>query len=336
MIDVSHVTKEFVSPKKYPGLKGAIKGLFSNEKVRKVAVDDVSFHINKGEIVGYIGSNGAGKSTTIKMMTGILTPTSGKCEINGVDPVKHRKRNAQNIGVVFGQRTQLWWDLPLSESYTILKEIYNVSDEDYKERMEFLNRVLSINDFISQPVRNLSLGQRMRADLGAALLHNPPVIYLDEPTIGLDIVVKDNIRNAIKEINEKYNTTVVLTTHDIGDIEELCDRIIIIDNGKKIYDGSLDDLMNTYGTHRKVILEVKNVDKTENIPFDSILNVSKDDYEIVLDKSNNTVSVSFDKNQMNVSDVIENVMKETEVKDIKIIETELADIVKKIYKSEVL
>lgn len=267
MIEVSHVSKEFVSPKKYPGLKGAIKGLFSNEKVRKTAVDDISFHINKGEIVGYIGSNGAGKSTTIKMMTGILTPTSGKCVINGIDPAEQRKKNAQNIGVVFGQRTQLWWDLPLSESYTILKEIYNVSDEAYKERMEFLNRVLEIDDFINQPVRNLSLGQRMRADLGAALLHNPPVIYLDEPTIGLDIVVKDNIRNAIKEINEKYNTTVVLTTHDIGDIEELCDRIIIIDSGKKIYDGSLEDLLNTYGTHRKVILEVKNLDKVRNLPI---------------------------------------------------------------------
>ena len=333
MIEVSHVSKEFVSPKKYPGLKGAIKGLFSNEKVRKTAVDDISFHINKGEIVGYIGSNGAGKSTTIKMMTGILTPTSGKCVINGIDPAEQRKKNAQNIGVVFGQRTQLWWDLPLSESYTILKEIYNVSDEAYKERMEFLNRVLEIDDFINQPVRNLSLGQRMRADLGAALLHNPPVIYLDEPTIGLDIVVKDNIRNAIKEINEKYNTTVVLTTHDIGDIEELCDRIIIIDSGKKIYDGSLEDLLNTYGTNRKVILEVKNLDKVRNLPIDKILKVKKDDYEITVDDVNNTLSVSFDKTQMNVSDIIENVMKETEVKDIKIVETELADIVKKIYKS---
>lgn len=333
MIEVSHVSKEFVSPKKYPGLKGAIKGLFSNEKVRKTAVDDISFYINKGEIVGYIGSNGAGKSTTIKMMTGILTPTSGKCVINGIDPAEQRKKNAQNIGVVFGQRTQLWWDLPLSESYTILKEIYNVSDEAYKERMEFLNRVLEIDDFINQPVRNLSLGQRMRADLGAALLHNPPVIYLDEPTIGLDIVVKDNIRNAIKEINEKYNTTVVLTTHDIGDIEELCDRIIIIDSGKKIYDGSLEDLLNTYGTHRKVILEVKNLDKVRNLPIDKILKVKKDDYEITVDDVNNTLSVSFDKTQMNVSDIIENVMKETEVKDIKIVETELADIVKKIYKS---
>ena len=202
MIEVSHITKEFVSPKKYPGLKGAVKGLFSNEKVTKKAVDDISFSIEAGEIVGYIGSNGAGKSTTIKMMTGILNPTKGQCLVNGIDPGKQRRENAQNIGVVFGQRTQLWWDLPLSESFTILKEIYDVSDEDYKERMVFLNNVLELQEFFDRPVRTLSLGQRMRADLGAALLHNPKVLYLDEPTIGLDLVVKDNIRKAIKEINE--------------------------------------------------------------------------------------------------------------------------------------
>jgi len=257
MIELKNVSKEFVSPKKYPGFKGAIKGLFSNEKVRKVAVDDISFSIKKGEIVGYIGSNGAGKSTTIKMMTGILNPTTGTCLVDGIDPSKNRKENAQNIGVVFGQRTQLWWDLPLSESFTILKEIYDVSDEAYEEQMEFLNRVLELDEFFDRPVRTLSLGQRMRADLGAALLHNPKVLYLDEPTIGLDLVVKDNIRHAIKEINEKYQTTVILTTHDIGDIEELCNRIIIIDEGKKIYDGTLDNLKDTYGTRRKVTMEVR-------------------------------------------------------------------------------
>ena len=257
MIELKNVSKEFVSPKKYPGFKGAIKGLFSNEKVRKVAVDDISFTIGKGEIVGYIGSNGAGKSTTIKMMTGILNPTTGTCLVDGIDPSKNRKENAQNIGVVFGQRTQLWWDLPLSESFTILKEIYDVSDEAYEEQMAFLNRVLELDEFFDRPVRTLSLGQRMRADLGAALLHNPKVLYLDEPTIGLDLVVKDNIRKAIKEINEKYQTTVILTTHDIGDIEELCSRIIIIDEGKKIYDGTLENLKDTYGTRRKVTMEVR-------------------------------------------------------------------------------
>lgn len=331
MIEVNHVSKEFVSAKKYPGLAGAVKGLFSSEKVHKVAVDDVSFHINKGEIVGYIGSNGAGKSTTIKMMTGILTPTKGTCQVNGIDPSRHRKKNAQNIGVVFGQRTQLWWDLPLSESFTILKEIYNVSDEAYKERMDFLNRVLELNEFFTQPVRNLSLGQRMRADLGAALLHNPPVLYLDEPTIGLDLVVKDNIRDAIKEINANYNTTVILTTHDIGDIEELCNRIIIIDSGKLIYDGSLADLKEQYGTTRKVVMEVKEPAKLANLPLDTMLSVSKDAYSIEADEENSSITVSFDKNQLHVSDVIAQLMQSTEVKDIKIQETELAGIVKEIY-----
>ncbi|MDD6069254.1 MAG: ATP-binding cassette domain-containing protein [Clostridiales bacterium] len=331
MIEVNHICKEFVSAKKYPGLKGAIKGLFSREKTRKVAVDDISFHIGKGEIVGYIGSNGAGKSTTIKMMTGILTPTKGTCLVNGVEPCKNRKKNAGNIGVVFGQRTQLWWDLPLSESFTILKEIYDVSDEDYAERMEFLNRVLELDDFFSQPVRNLSLGQRMRADLGAALLHNPKVLYLDEPTIGLDLVVKDNIRSAIKEINEKYETTVVLTTHDIEDIEELCNRILIIDNGKLIYDGSLEDLKEKYGTTRKVIMEVQNPKQAEKLPLWEYLSVKESDYEIQADGANSTITISFDKNKLQVSDVIGQMMQHTQVKDIKVQETELAEIVKAIY-----
>lgn len=331
MIEVKHVTKEFVSPKKYPGLKGAIKGLFSNEKVRKVAVDDISFSIDKGEIVGYIGSNGAGKSTTIKMMTGILTPSKGECLIDGVDPSKERKKNAQNIGVVFGQRTQLWWDLPLSESFTILKEIYHVSDEEYKEQMKFLNRVLDLEEFFTRPVRNLSLGQRMRADLGAALLHNPKVLYLDEPTIGLDLVVKDHIRDAIREINQKYQTTVVLTTHDIGDIEELCNRIIIIDGGKKIYDGSLDDLKDQFGKMRKVTMEVRNPAEAAELNLAKELGVSQELCKVDADEENSSIIVSFDKHKIQVSDVIAQFMKKTEVKDIKIQETELSEIVKEIY-----
>lgn len=329
IIEVKNVSKEFVSPKKYPGLKGAIKGLFSNEKVRKLAVDDISFSIAEGEIVGYIGSNGAGKSTTIKMMTGILTPSKGECLIQNIDPSKERKKNAQNIGVVFGQRTQLWWDLPLSESYTILKEIYGVSDEEYKERIEFLNEVLDLDEFFTRPVRNLSLGQRMRADLGAALLHNPKVLYLDEPTIGLDLIVKDKIRQAIKDINEKYHTTVILTTHDIGDIEELCNRIIIIDDGKKIYDGTLENLKEKYGTMRKVTMEVKRGSKVEKLDLSALLSVPKDAYRI--EEDNGNITVSFDKNKLRVSDVIEQFMKHMEVSDIKIQETELSEIVKAIY-----
>lgn len=331
MIEVKHIYKDFVSPKKYPGLKGAIKGLFSNEKVVKRAVEDISFNIEKGEIVGYIGSNGAGKSTTIKMMTGILNPTKGECLVNGLNPSKNRRKNAKNIGVVFGQRTQLWWDLPLSESFTILKEIYNVSDEDYEKRMEFLNKVLELQDFFDKPVRTLSLGQRMRADLGAALLHNPKVLYLDEPTIGLDLIVKDNIRNAIKEINEKYQTTVILTTHDIEDIEELCSRIIIIDEGKKIYDGSLQKLKDTYGTKRKVEMEVKQADKVNKAKLAGLLHISENDFQMELDKTNNVLSIIFDKSMLQIPQILSAVMEMSEVSDIQIQETELAEIVKEIY-----
>ena len=332
MIQVEHIVKEFVSPKKYPGLKGAIKGLFSTEKVHKMAVDNISFTIDEGEIVGYIGSNGAGKSTTIKMMTGILTPTKGRCLINGIDPSKDRMVNAANIGVVFGQRTQLWWDLPLSESYTILKEIYDVSDEDYKERMVFLNQVLDLPDFFDKPVRTLSLGQRMRADLGAALIHNPKVLYLDEPTIGLDLVVKDKIREAIREINEKYQTTVILTTHDIGDIEELCSRIIVIDEGKKIYDGGLADLKETYGTRRKVIMEVRTIQQAKTLDWGRILEKDASVFSLETDEANNQIAITFDKNDLQVSDVISAAMAATEVKDIQIQETELSEIVKAIYR----
>ena len=343
MIEVKNVSKEFVSPKKYPGLKGAIKGLFSNEKVSKIAVDDISFSIKKGEIVGYIGSNGAGKSTTIKMMTGILTPTKGECLVDGLNPSENRKQNAQNIGVVFGQRTQLWWDLPLSESFTILKEIYDVSDEMYQSQMEFLNEVLGLQEFFDKPVRTLSLGQRMRADLGAALLHNPKVLYLDEPTIGLDLVVKDNIRKAIKEINAKYQTTVILTTHDIGDIEELCSRIIIIDEGKKIYDGTLEHLKDTYGSKRKVVLEVKNVEAVQKLNLAETLGLQIDATNITgevvenaaytadLDADKKIYTVTFDKHKLQAPQILSAVMEVTEVTDIKLQETELAEIVKEIY-----
>lgn len=331
MIEVKHITKDFISPKKYPGLKGAIKGIFSTEKVLKRAVDDISFKINDGEIVGYIGSNGAGKSTTIKMMTGILNPTKGECIVNGINPSKQRKINAKNIGVVFGQRTQLWWDLPLSESFTILKEIYDVSDEKYAKQMEFFNKVLGLNEFFDRPVRNLSLGQRMRADLGASLLHNPKVLYLDEPTIGLDLVVKDNIRKAIKEINEKYNTTVILTTHDIEDIEELCSKIIIIDHGKKIYDGSLKELKDKYSVNKRVCFEVKDTKDTENIDLCSVFNVSENDISSETDEKEKIFTVSFNVKKLQSPDVISKVMQLIEVRDVHVYETELADIVKEIY-----
>jgi len=331
MIEVKHIKKEFISPKKYPGLKGAIKGLFSGEKVVKTAVDDISFTIADGEIVGYIGSNGAGKSTTIKMMTGIMHPTGGHCLVNGIDPNKNRRENAANIGVVFGQRTQLWWDLPLSESFTILKEIYDVSDEAYAERMAFINNVLDLEPFFESPVRTLSLGQRMRADLGAALLHNPKVLYLDEPTIGLDIVVKDKIRDAIRELNQKYNTTVILTTHDIGDIEQLCSRIIVIDEGHKIYDGTLQHLKETYGTRCSISMEIRDTAEAAKLNLAEKLGVSETDCTSRYDSERKTLEISFDKRNLTAPEILRAVMEVADVTDVQVRETELAEIVKQIY-----
>ena len=216
MIYVENLRKKFKKIIKEPGLKGSVKALFKPKKEIITAVDDISFTVPKGEILGFLGPNGAGKSTVIKMLTGILMPTSGMCRINGQNPQKDRKNYVKEIGVVFGQRTQLWWDLALRETYAVLKEIYQVPDEQYKKRMAFLNEVLELDSFITSPVRTLSLGQRMRADIAASLLHSPKVLFLDEPTIGLDVVVKENIRNAIMKINEEEGTTVILTTHDLA------------------------------------------------------------------------------------------------------------------------
>ena len=332
MIRVENLSKEFKSNKKYPGFKGAIKSFFSTEYITKKAVDDISFEINDGEIVGYIGANGAGKSTTIKMMTGILTPTSGRVYVNNLVPYENREENAKNIGVVFGQKTQLWWDLPISETFSLLKDIYDVSDADFEERMRFLKEVLGLEEFFLSPVRTLSLGQRMRADLAAALIHNPQVIYLDEPTIGLDVVVKENVRKAIKEINLKYGTTIILTTHDLDDIEELCNRIIIIDKGKKIYDGEIKGVKEEYGYLSTVEIQVK-----EEISLES-LNIFDDIYkdkDFKIDFKENKLFITFNINKISSSEIISRVMKKITVVDFAVKETSIEDIVKKMYKNEV-
>lgn len=332
MIRVENLTKEFKINKKYPGFKGAIKSFFSTEHITKRAVDDISFEINDGEIVGYIGANGAGKSTTIKMMTGILTPTSGKVTVNGITPYENREKNAKNIGVVFGQKTQLWWDLPIPETFSLLKDIYDISDNDFEERMNFFKKVLGLEEFFLNPVRTLSLGQRMRADLAAALIHNPKVIYLDEPTIGLDVVVKESVRKAIKEINKKYGTTIILTTHDLNDIEELCNRIIIIDKGKKIYDGEIEGVKEKYGYLTTVEIQVKeniNLDK-----FNEFADMKKDE-EFNLLYKDNKLFISFNKNKISSADIIGRTMKKLNVIDFSIKETSIEDIVKKMYRNEV-
>ena len=316
MIKVCNLTKEFKTNKKYPGFKGAIKSLFSTEYTVTSAVDNMNFEIEEGEVVGYIGSNGAGKSTTIKMMTGILTPTSGKVEVNGIIPYENRTENAMNIGVVFGQRTQLWWDLPLSETFSLLRDIYSVSPEDFKERMKFFNEVLEIDEFMLRPVRTLSLGQRMRADLAASLIHNPKILYLDEPTIGLDVVVKEKVRNAIKQINKKYNTTVILTTHDLEDIEELCDRIIIIDKGVKIYDGSLSEIKDKYGYMTNVSILIKKNELEDKININSYFNLDNNDLN--LSDEDGKINITFNKNKISQMEIIQYFMENYILQDFSI------------------
>ena len=329
MIKVENLSKEFKISKKYPGFKGALRSFFSTEYTIKKAVDDISFEINDGEIVGYIGANGAGKSTTIKMMTGILTPSSGRIIVDGVIPYENREKNAKNIGVVFGQKTQLWWDLPVSETFPLLKDIYGVSDEDYEERMNYFKEILGLDEFFLSPVRTLSLGQRIRADLAAALIHNPKIIYLDEPTIGLDVVVKESVRKAIKDINEKYGTTIILTTHDLNDIEELCNRIIIIDSGKKIYDGELEGVKEQFGYLTTIEIQLKDKSNIEKINF---ARFKDDDFKLNMKESK--INITFNKNNISSADIIGEVMKKSKVIDFNIKETSIEDIVKKMYKNE--
>ncbi len=252
-IRASDLTKEFKQFQSRPGLAGALKDLFHREYTSFRAVDRVNLAVEPGEIVGYIGANGAGKSTTIKMLTGILEPTSGEIRVNGFDPHRQREQFVRTIGVVFGQRSQLWWDIAVQESFRLLQRIYRVSDADF--RAYFLGEVvevLGIGDLMATPVRKLSLGQRMRCELAAALLHRPALLFLDEPTIGLDVSVKLRMREFLKEINQRYGTTILLTTHDLSDIEALCRRVVMLDHGKIVYDGALLDLRQRWAGERTV------------------------------------------------------------------------------------
>jgi ABC-2 type transport system ATP-binding protein len=329
MIEVTNLTKEFVKYEKEKGLKGLLKGFFNAKKVINKAVDNISFSIKEGEMVGYIGANGAGKSTTIKMLTGILTPSFGEVRVNGIIPYKDRVPNAKNIGVVFGQRTQLWWDLPLSESFLILREIYEIPQKDYDDRMRFFNEILNLDEFIKSPVRTLSLGQRMRADIAASLLHNPKVLYLDEPTIGLDVNAKQKMRDAIKLMNHTYKTTVILTTHDLDDIQELCNRILIIDKGRIIYDGSLQEIKDKYGTTKRIEFEVKDELLEEKLDFTSVFNVDPSELEITRDDKK--LSIVFPKHKISVAQMTAEILHRFDVQDISIFDANIERIVASIY-----
>lgn len=327
MIEVSHLQKNFSKTIKEPGLKGALKSFVHPQREIFEAVKDLSFEVPKGQILGFIGANGAGKSTTIKMLTGILKPTSGYCRINGKIPQDNRQDYVRDIGAVFGQRTQLWWDLALQETYVVLKEIYDVPEKVFRKRMDFLNEVLDLNEFIKDPVRTLSLGQRMRADIAASLLHNPKVLFLDEPTIGLDVSVKDNIRRAITQINQEEETTILLTTHDLSDIEQLCDRIIMIDKGQEIFDGTVTQLKQSFGKMKSLSFELKPGQEQVVSQFMDLPDITVERHELSLD-------IQYDSSRYQTADIIQKTMADFAVRDLKMTDVDIEDIVRRFYRKE--
>ncbi len=322
-VAVSHLTKIFRTFRREEGLGAALKSLLRRVSTETVAVSDVSFSIEPGEMVGYIGPNGAGKSTTIKMLTGILTPTSGETLCNGFVPHRERTRYVATIGVVFGQRTQLWWDIAVVESFKLLKEIYGLSDSQYRERMARFDRVLGLSAYLHQPVRKLSLGERMRCDLAASLLHRPPLLFLDEPTIGLDIVAKANVREFLQEINRQEGTTVLLTTHDLSDIETLCRRVIVIDHGKLLFDGALSQLRDRILPVTSVVFDVKTV------PDPSLLNWNGLEISEI---GSHRYQVDIDRRSLSPASAVKEIVNRFDVADISIEEPQIEDVVKRIYR----
>ena len=332
LIQVEHLEKKFKAQNrvKNSGIIAICKNFFFRKYQYNTALSDVSFSINKGEIVGYIGPNGAGKSTTIKLMCGILVPDSGTVTVNGLIPYRNRKENAKNIGVVFGQRTQLWWDLPVMDSFNMLKFMYKIDEEDFKSRIDMFDEILDLNSFINTPVRNLSLGQKMRAEICAAFLHNPPIVFLDEPTIGLDIVAKRKIRDFIIRINRSLNITIILTTHDIADIESLCSRVILIDKGTKLFDNTLQSLKNQFGMIERIFVSLL----TDQIQIDII---SEDIYKldksskVMMDKGEGQLINEYNKQNTNHNEILSYLFKKNLVKDFVIRETSLEDIIHDLY-----
>lgn len=320
MIQVEQLTKNFVQQKANLGFMNSILGLFSNNGKKFCAVDNVSFQIKEGDFVGYLGPNGAGKSTTIKMLTGILVPTYGKIIVNGIEPYSNRIQHSKNIGVVFGQRTQLWWDLPAIDAFYLLGKIYKITNHDLKYRIELFTDILQLAHFLNTPVRKLSLGQRMRCELTAAMLHQPKLLFLDEPTIGLDITAKESIRSFLKKINKEEQTTILLTTHDLSDVEELCKRIIVIDHGKIIHNSNLSGLRRIFGNKRLAIFDLEK-ETMLKLPDKAILTKCE----------SKRVWIEFDGEQLRTPDLINSIMQQVTINDLYIKEIEIENVVKKIY-----
>ena len=321
MIDVKNLSKDYMLRQKEAGLKGALKGLIKTHYEVIHAVRDLSFHIDEGEIVGFIGPNGAGKSTTIKMMSGILTPTTGSVLIDGADITRHRKEVVRNIGVVFGQRSQLNWDLRLGESFELLKHIYQIDPAEYNRTLDVMDEILGIKELINKPVRQMSLGQRVKGDLVASMLHSPKVLFLDEPTIGLDVSSKFALRRFIKEINRVRKTTVILTTHDLGDIEELCERLIIINHGVMIEDGNLSQIVDRIAPYKTLVVEYYDESAPEHEKCEMTAH------------EGNIAKYRFMKEDTTAADLIADLSRQKAIKDISIEEAGIDDIIKIAYGS---
>lgn len=319
IINVNNISKSYRIVKKENGIKGSIKSFFKREYKIIEAVNDITFSIDEGEIVGYIGPNGAGKSTTIKILSGILTPDDGKCSINGYTPWLDRKNYVKQIGVVFGSRSQLWWDIPAIDTFSLLKDIYDISDEDYNRVLNDLTEKLNLKDILNVPVRQLSLGQRMRLEIASSLIHEPKILFLDEPTIGLDAVSKQEVRDFIKKINKEKKVTIILTTHDMSDIEALAKRIILIGKGKVLYDGSLLKLKNKYAN--KVSIGIITKDHIK-IKKKGILESEKvsDGYHFIIDNK-----------ILNVSDFLNIISKKVRIDDIEIENENTDELIVKLY-----
>lgn len=325
IIEVENLQKEFKVAKRETGMLGAIKSIVKREYVTKEAVKGVSFKIDKGEMIGYIGPNGAGKSTTIKILTGILVPSGGSVVVNGIVPYEKRQENAKNIGVVFGQRTQLWWDLPTIESFELLKAIYQVSDQRYKHNMDIFKEILGLDEFLNTPVRQLSLGQRMRADIAASLLHDPDILFLDEPTIGLDVVAKEKMRAFIEEINRERQVTVILTTHDMEDIEKLCKRMILIDHGQKVYDGEIAAVKDRFGKSRTLIVDLEQNGKEFAVSGGEVIK-----------QEGNRKWIRFNRDEISASQLINQISANHNITDLSVEETAIETIISRIYQEQLV
>ena len=329
IIEIKNITKEFKVLNRREGLKGSLQDLFSRDYKIVRAVDNISMNIQQGEIVGYLGPNGAGKSTTIKMMTGILEPTSGEILVGGNVPYQNRTKNAQEIGVVFGQRSQLWWALPLVESFKILKDIYGVSDADYEAMLTLYKSLVDIEPLLHKPVRQMSLGQRTLSDILAAFLHNPKIVFLDEPTIGLDVSMKAKIRTLIHALNKEKNTTVILTTHDMGDVDALCRRIVIIDKGKMLYDNDIEHLKNFFGSYRTLKIRIDGDLKQLAEKIDKEL----PDFKVSADDE--WISILVDEEKAKVMEVLSQLQKSYNIRDMQLEEISTEEVIKKIYEEGV-